>query len=730
MFKPIITFSTRRPMRVIALWAVVAIALAMVSATSGYKVVTDDTARFLPEGSESARALEYAEAAFGQQEGARAVTVLVKRADGRALTGADRAEVRQLAAAMPRWQFDAGRPAVKGQSGDLDERAGRIVAAQAGPVAPDGRFQLVGLQWKANVTDPVAQEYFRQVRDRAAEHARSHQLRVGFTGGVASMADSVKATEGARQLSQALLFGAVVVLSLLFFRGPLAAVVPLLATYLVAAAASGLVVLAALAFGFELDVSTPQLITVVLVGIGIDYFLFLLFRLRERLRAGEDRRTAAERAAGAVGPVIASAALVIVAAFATLAIAEFGQFRVLGPAIAISVLVMLLAGVTLMPAVAAVTGRALFWPSRSWARERANGPATRLGRAIARMPGRVALVVVAVLVVVSTFALGTKMSYDPSGGPATAATRTADEISATLSRGASDPLHVYVKRSADSLTVARLQPLRERLARLDGVSAVAPPVLTPTRHGARIDVALEHGPITEAAMDVVRGPLRDAVRVAAPPDATTMVGGTSAIYADVSDSVNRDMRVIYPIAAGLILLILLVSLRSVVAPLYLLAAVVLEFAATLGASVLAFQQLGGQDGVAFTLPLVLFLFVVALGTDYNVLMTARLREEMLAGRPVREAVAEAVRQVAPAVGAAGLVLASSFGTLLLESDEGSRQQGFAMAFGILLASLIVSSILVPALTALAGRRAWWPGRAAGERRKRVRIGEPAPQASR
>jgi RND superfamily putative drug exporter len=194
-----------------------------------------------------------------------------------------------------------------------------------------------------------------------------------------------------------------------------------------------------------------------------------------------------------------------------------------------------------------------------------------------------------------------------------------------------------------------------------------------------------------------------------------MVGGSSAAFADIAATVDRDMRVILPVAALLILAILFVTLRSTVAPLYLLGAVVLEFGATLGATVLAFQQIGGQPGLTFTLPLVLFLFVVALGTDYNILMTARLREEMLAGRPVREAVAEAVRHVAPAVGAAGLVLASSFGTLLLEADAGSHQEGFALAFGILLASLIVSSILVPALTALAGRRAWWPGRAAGER---------------
>jgi putative drug exporter of the RND superfamily len=731
MLRRIIKFSASRPKRVIALWFVVALALASIGAGFGYKVVTDDTAQFLPRGSESAQAVDFARTAFGEQQGTQTVTMLVKRTDGASLTAGDHEEIRSLAAAAARWRVDTDASELKRQVGDLHERAGQVVGAQVGPASPDGRLQLVALQWKGNTTDLVAQEFFRQVRDRAAGIAREHDLRVGFTGGVASRADEMKAQEGTRTLSQVLLFGSVIALSLLFFRGPLAAIVPLLAIYLVAAGASGLVVLAALAFGFTLDVNTPQLITVVLVGIGVDYFLFLLFRLRERLRAGDDRRTAAANAAGGVGPVIASAALAIVAAFATMLLAEFGQFRVIGPAVAISVLVMLVAGVTLMPAIAAVTGRALFWPSRSWAKERSDGPAARLGRGIARTPGRTALAVIALLVVFSTFALGTTMSYDQGegGGPSTPASRTADAIAGTFSKGASDPQQVYVRSSTGTLTAAEIEPLRERLARVDGVSAVGQAGLAQDERAARVDVALEDGPFTRDAMELVRGPLREAAREAAPAGTTTLVGGTAAIYADVSDSVNRDMKLIFPVAAGLILFILIATLRSAVAPLYLLTAVVLEFAATLGAAVLVFQQLGDATGVAFVLPLVLFLFVVALGTDYNILMTARLREEMLAGKATRVAVAEAVRHVVPAVAAAGLVLASSFGTLMLESSEVARQQGFAMAFGILLASLVVSSILVPALTALAGQRAWWPRRSGRERTETARPAELAPQPS-
>ncbi|MDA0179447.1 MMPL family transporter [Solirubrobacter phytolaccae] len=719
MLAQILHYATTRPKRVIATWVVLGLALSALGAWQSFNVTTDDTAQFLPKQSESAAALRYARDAFDVREGTTTVTVLLARADGGRLTSDDRAAVASITDDLPRWRPDLEPLKAESDPFGVGDRAGKLLGSAAGPVAPDGRFQLAGVQWQANTTDPVALAAYRQFRDDVADQAATHRLRAGFTGGIASVADAAKASEVRQYLASILLFAAVLGLSLLFFRGVLAAVLPLLAIVVVGGAATGLIVAAALVFGFKLDTGTPQLITVVLVGVGIDYFLFLLFRLRERLRMGEDKRTAALHAAGRIGPVIASAALAIVAAFATLGIAQFGQFRVLGPAVAISVLVMLAAGVTLMPAIAAVSGRALFWPSKRWQEEPAGGLAERLGLRIATHPGRTALAVTAVLVALAAAALGTQSNYDlGSGGPSTAASRTADEIAATLPRGASDPQPVYV-RADHALSAGELAPLRRALAGVDGVGDAGEAVLTADRRGAQIDVALDDEATSAAGMAVARGPLRDTARRAAPAGTTAMVAGNAAVFADVSDAIDHDLRLIFPLAAGLIGLILVVMLRSVVAPAYLLLAVALEFAATLGASVLVFQVLGGAHGVAFTLPLVLFLFVVALGTDYNILMTARLREEMLAGRSPREAVAEAVRRVAPAIAAAGLVLATSFGTLMLEPDQGARQMGFAMAFGILLASLVVSSVLVPALTALVGHKAWWPGRMPSASRPRA-----------
>jgi putative drug exporter of the RND superfamily len=209
MLHRIMQFSTSRPKRVIALWFVVVLALASIGAGFGYKVVTDDTTQFLPKRSESAQAVELARTAFGQQKGTQTVTMLVKRTDRTPLTPGNQTEIRSLAAATRRWDVNTDTSALKAQVGDLNARAGKVVGAQIGPMSPDGRVQLVALQWKANTTDLVAQEFFHQVRDRAADVARGHDLRVAFTGGVASRADEMKAQEGQRALSQVLLFGSV-----------------------------------------------------------------------------------------------------------------------------------------------------------------------------------------------------------------------------------------------------------------------------------------------------------------------------------------------------------------------------------------------------------------------------------------------------------------------------------------------------------------------------------------
>jgi putative drug exporter of the RND superfamily len=708
MFNAIGSLSTRRPWLVIGAWVIVAIALTTIGQAKLYDVTTTDTSSFLPTSYESAKAVKFGEEHFGRINGATVVTGLVRRPDSHALTPTDRGNVDKLIAAMPSWRVDWDT--ISGEA--RRPKDARALEPQVVGMAGGARDELVSVQFKGNAADPSEMKAFKQFRSVTSDAFSAKHLSIGFTGGIAEQADITDATKSRTELEQYLLFGAVIVLMGLFFRGVLSSILPLLLVLVVGGAGTGTVVLAAKAFGFHLDSSVPQLIQVVLIGIGIDYFLFMVFRFRERLRLGEDRKLAALHTATHVSRVVASAALAIVVAFATLGLAHFGQFRVIGPSVAISVAVMLVAGITLMPALLAATGPKLFWPSTSWQRTRKDGAAVRLGSFVARRPGRVAVVTGTALAVLAVAAAGVKMSYDGGSGPAkTQSARVQRQIERLLPKGVTDRQQIYVD-STRPLTAAALRPLRRRLAQVRYVAEVSPAQVSRDRRAAEIDLSLTIDSATSKAIALAKkgGPLRTAAHNAAPPGAVALVAGNASIFADVANSVNSDLKLIFPVAALLLLLILFVVLRSAVAPLYLLPAVALEFAATLGAAVLVYQHAQHRNGVIFTLPLTLFLFVAAIGTDYNILIASRLREELENGASVRAATARAIGAVAPAITAAGLVLAASFSTLMLNKDVNSKQIGFGMAVGILFASFVVSTLFVPAVTTLIGEKAWWPRR--------------------
>ncbi|MFE1268774.1 MMPL family transporter [Streptomyces sp. NPDC058758] len=734
MIRALTGFSTRRPWRVIAVWAVVGVFLTLMGQALVFRVTHTDSAGFLPQEYDAAAALRVAREEFGAEPDADAVTVLVARRDGGPLEDSDRKRaadvVRELNATrleMP-WTDEQ----IRGLSTDYSQVPRVALTA----TAPDRSFALLGVRLRGNSTDPGMHSVYRVFQDRARQEFDEAGLRTGFTGGLADVVERADGEKTTQTVVGLLMVGLIVLVNVLVFRSVLAAFVPLFAVSVVGGAAAGTVVGAALLTGLELDTGTPSMIGTVLIGIGIDYFLFLLFRFREELRRRpeEHHRAVAADVAGRVGTAVTSAALTIVAAFATLGVATFGQFRVLGPSVAVSVLVMLLASLTLMPALLAVCGRRMFWPSKSLAKAARPRLAGRTGELVARRPLLVFVASTALLGALAVGVAGVRMDFGIGGAPRdTAAAATAREIAGALPPGVSDPTTVYV--TADdgrALDPAELGALRGALAKVTGVGSVAAPVLDADRTAARLDAYLTVDSQSERARALVAGPVREAVREATPAGLTAHVGGTAAVFADVATAVDRDLRTVFPVAAALIALILVVLLRSLAAPVVLMLAVGLCFAATLGAAALVFQHLGGEPGVNFVLPLVLFLFVVALGTDYNILVSDRLREEMARGGPARAAVARAVRHTAPAVATAGVVLAASFGALAVNADPSTRQLGFATALGILLSAFVLSLLLVPSAAALLGRGMWWPVRtaAAGGRKEPSSPKDPSSPAVR
>ncbi|MFE2106165.1 MMPL family transporter [Kitasatospora sp. NPDC059463] len=707
MIRALTGFSTRNAWKVIVLWAVLGLGLSALGPLLLNRVTQSQTGDFLPKSYDSAAALRIAEEQFGVKPDATTITVLVARSDGKALTEGDQRRIEAEAAELGKRRVVM--PRSEDEPAFLKPDRSQTPRVAPAMTAPDRSFELLSVELTGNAVDEGVQEVYRTFRDSARAKFADVGMRTGFTGGLAEAADSADDNRTAALIGSSLVVVLIVLLNVLVFRSVLAAVLPLLAVAMIGGVAGGAVAGAAALTGLRLDSSTPSLISVVLLGIGVDYLLFLLFRFREHLRSRPDQpaREAAAEVSARVGTAITSAALTIVAAFATLGVATFGQFRSLGPAIAVAVLIMLLGSLTLMPALLAACGRRMFWPSRSLEREPGVGTAARYGAFVARRPVVLLLASVALLGALAAGMTGIRMDYGQGGGSGTAASATAAEISRALPAGVSDPTTVYVTaQDGGTLDPARLGGLSQALAKVEGVGQVGGTVLNEDRRAARIDLFLTADPQSARARELASGPVRAAVAAHTPAGTSAHVGGTAAVFADVSAAVDHDLTIVFPVAAALIALILLLLLRSVLAPVVLMLAVGLGFAATLGAATLLFQHVLDEPGVNFTLPLVLFLFVVALGTDYNILITDRIREEMHRPGPARSAVARAVRHTAPAVATAGLVLAGSFATLA--TTPGSAQIAFALTLGILLSAVVLSLGLVPALAALLGRSLWWP----------------------
>jgi RND superfamily putative drug exporter len=267
-------------------------------------------------------------------------------------------------------------------------------------------------------------------------------------------------------------------------------------------------------------------------------------------------------------------------------------------------------------------------------------------------------------------------------------------------------LHATAGRPLDK---AETTAYAAQLSKAEGVGSVGPAQLSPDQQTASYSVVLDSDPTSDAALAAIKGPVRDAAHAAAPAGTEALVGGTTSVFADFQKAMNRDYKVVFPVAAIVIAIILALLLRSLVAPWYLMASVGLGFGATLGAAVIVFQHVQGKDGLIFLLPIYIYLFVVALGTDYNILMIARLREEAREGKGARDAAAEAVTHAGPTVAAAGLILSGTFASLMLGGNSLLVALGFSISFGIFVAAFVMSMFFTPAITALIGHAAWRPG---------------------
>ena len=558
----------------------------------------------------------------------------------------------------------------------------------------------------------------------------------------------------------------ILLLLLVIFRSVLAPLVTLLPAVLVLQL-SGALIGGLGSVGLRISAITQLLLIVLVLGAGTDYGLFLVFRVREELLNGREPKEAVSTAVHRVGESIAASAATVVVALLTLLLASFGLYHDLGVPLAIGIAVMLVAGLTLLPALLAILGRLVFWPTSTVPTVQQEGLWGRVAGRLVLRPART--LAIGVLVFGGLAAAASGYHAGGFGGAVTApsssgAAKGNAALAAHFPESSQNPTTVVMRfasplwsdpgRIAEAtnglrgsgsftslagplnpnggeLTPVQLQRLHAALGpaqlldRVQPAGSTVPPGLysayVATGHYLSADgrtvlwqANLRAGePGTTSALDAIPGIRDDVARVGRQVGASAegVAGQAPALY-DVSTVSDGDLKRLVPVAVLAIGLVLAVVLRSLVAPWYLILSVVLSYLASLGVAVIVLIGIAGQGGITFVLPFLMFIFLLALGEDYNILVMTRIREEA-AHRPLRDAVVRAVGATGPTVTSAGLVLAGTFAVLAVGGGAGSggsqaRAIGFGLAVGILLDTFVVRTVLVPSMAALLGRWNWWP----------------------
>jgi RND superfamily putative drug exporter len=650
----------------------------------------NDIAAFLPDSAESTRVQEL-QAEFQPTESIPAV-LLWERPGG--LDQAALAEIAERLAAAAGVAEDAG--ALAGEvSPPIPSADGEAVQAFL-PLSPDLSDDLL----------PLVEEL------RAAIEIDGTESFV--TGPAGIFADFSSAFEGIDGLLLLAAFGVVLVILLIVYRSPLLPLLVIGTAGLALTAANAVAYLLADGGAITVNGQSQGIASILVVGAATDYGLLLTSRFREELRRERSKYTAMRIALRqSWEPIVASGATVVLGVLCLL-FSDLKSNRGLGPISAVSVTLAVLAALTFLPAALTLLGRAAFWPFRPrYGVEPKHGRGWQgVAALVGRRPRRVLAASLAVLAAAAVFA----PTYEADGIPISDAIQgESDGVAGQEALGR----HFDAGTGSPTVIVTPEETwpaVAEAAAATDGVAAVVPFTAGPPLPGAppvvvdglvRLDATLAVAPDSVAAIETVKT-LRTALDAA---DPAALVGGETASNLDARDSAARDLRVIVPSVLVVITLVLALLLRSLVAPLLLIATVVLSVGATVGVAALLFDDVFGFPGSDPAILLIAFVFLVALGIDYNIFLMTRAREES-AGHGTRDGVLRALAVTGGVITSAGMVLAATFGALSVLPLLFLAQMAFLVGFGVLLDTFVVRSLVVPAAVALIGDRVWWPSRLA------------------
>ena len=748
LFAAVGRFSVRFRWAVFAFWVIGTI-LCVHSLPSLSSAVQNDNTSFLPSSAPSVIASNLADPLQNSKQ--IRIPVIVATSGASSLTAADQQAIGTL----------------RGQLAAVSDVAG----VQDSGISKDGQADLLQVVTSASAGMGGQGQITTLVTDVSSVLSKA-QMPSGLQAHISgSEADNVaNNTKGGNSGNSVQMLSILLIIVLLFFvfRSLLAPLITLVPPLLVVMA-SGPLIGEAAEHGLQVSQLAQLLLIVMVLGAGTDYGLFLMFRVREERRGGLTHRDAIVRAVERVGESITFSAGTVIAALLSLLAATFGIYSNLAVPMVIGMGLMLLAGLTLLPALLAIFGRAVFWPAKM-APQASQKPGL-WGRTASKVVARPALTLTLGLLLFGGLAVAATGYQSGGFGGNTAAPSGTDAatgdalVAQHFPKTSSTPTSIVFqlpqsawtdpsvlasaqqKLQSDSdftsvtgpltpnganLTTQQLTQLYatlgapQNLARTPGtgtkVSLNAYEVYRSTSQYISADgktvlyqVQLAAGASdSNAAMQAIPNIRTDATNAGTSIGATAngVVGQAAGMY-DVSSTSSHDLKTVIPLAILVIGLLLALVMRSLIAPLYLIASVALSYLAALGVSVLLFIKVSGSQGLVFILPFMLFLFLMALGEDYNILVMTRIREEAH-HLPLKQAVAKAISVTGTTVTSAGLILAGTFGVLaIVGSNTGNTQiedVGAGLAIGILMDTFLVRTLLVPSTVVLLGRWNWWPSK--------------------
>ncbi|MGZ4249528.1 MAG: MMPL family transporter [Solirubrobacteraceae bacterium] len=658
----------------------------------------NEESSFLPGSSESVKELTLAKR-FPSGERFTAVTV-VRRNTG--LTAGDLAAMRRVRASL------AAFPPVTGS---------RAVIVR---VSPDHTTALLIVNLNPGGEETLLKSSVEQVESRVAP-LRQRELTVKVSGPAGFSRDAVNVFSSINGTLLLATAGLVFVLLIIIYRSPIFWFIPLFSV-LMAEAFSRFCGWAIAEAGVTVNGQSAGILPVLVFGAGTDYALLLVARYREELRRHESPVQAMRQALRRAGPAVVASGSTVIVALLCLSLAEVNGTSGLGPIGAMGIALAMLAMLTLLPAGLIIGGRRAFWPFiprfGSEGSDETHGLWRRVGERVAARPRRVWVSTALLLGVgclgITSFSSGLTNTQDFRG--AVESVQGQKLIAKAFPAGSNAPTDVVVPE------VATLPAVQRAVRAVPGVAAVGATELG--KPGARFSVILTPDPYSTEAENLI-----PRVRAAAhAAGATALVGGPTAQQSDYDTAAAHDNRLIVPIVLLVVFLILALLLRAVTLPLLLIATVILSFGAALGISAVIFTHVFGYPGETSTLPLLAFIFLVALGVDYNIFLMARTREETLR-HGARDGMLRGLAVTGGVITSAGIVLAGTFTMLATLPLKTLTELGFTIAFGVLLDAFVVRTLLVPALVFDGGARVWWPSALARRQRARHEI-EADPAAER